>query len=65
MDKRGNVEITRKPKLRNPNMVCGISGWDEVFKPVAFLLKNDLNHLWTGKNGENYSQYDFQKDLVT
>ena len=27
MDKRGNLIITEKPKLRHPYMVCGISGW--------------------------------------
>jgi proteasome assembly chaperone (PAC2) family protein len=27
MDRRGEAIITEKPKLRRPNMVCGISGW--------------------------------------
>jgi len=27
MDRRGNVIIAKKPKLRHPYMVCGISGW--------------------------------------
>jgi len=27
MDKQGNVVFVKKPKLRSPHMVCGISGW--------------------------------------
>jgi len=27
MDKRGNVIIAKRPELRHPYMVCGISGW--------------------------------------
>ncbi len=27
MDRRGNVIIVEKPRLRHPYMVCGISGW--------------------------------------
>jgi proteasome assembly chaperone (PAC2) family protein len=43
MDKRGNVVITQKPKLRSPNMVCGISGWvdggDASTGSVRYLVK--------------------------
>ena len=27
MERRGNVIIAEKPRLRHPHMVCGISGW--------------------------------------
>ena len=43
MDRRGNVIITEKPKLRQPYLVCGISGWvdggEAATGSVRYLVK--------------------------
>ena len=43
MDRRGNVIITGKPKLRQPYLVCGISGWvdggEAATGSVRYLVK--------------------------
>ena len=43
MDRQGNVIITEKPRLRQPYMVCGISGWvnggESATGSVEYLVK--------------------------
>ena len=43
MDKRGNVIITKKPKMRQPYLVCGISGWvdggEAATGTIEYLVK--------------------------
>ena len=55
MDRRGNVRIIERPKLRHPYLVCGISGWVDGGEAATGSIQYLVSKLEARKFAERHS----------